>query len=358
MNVSIIVLCYNGLEDLTKPCVESILKNTPQESCELILVDNGSSDGTAQYLREISRLYHNVKVIINPDNRGYSGGNNQGMQLAGAHHVVLLNNDTLVTHQWLDHLLYPLSQDVSIGMVGAVTNSAGNEQRIDLAGLNESNFEKIAGAYTTRQHKVWFETEKLGFFCVAIRRSVIEAIGCLDEGFGIGMFEDDDYCFRAKQAGYKVVVAEDCFVYHKGSASFNKLSVDKYDDIFAINKSYYMNKNKVSWLMSDFALSYCEKIGKDLDLFQKKSANIYPDIERIIARYDTFKHLLVYLRDIELAQLSVEQQYNDSSVLASRIRRQSILRHIRRYLFIPSRAEYKRMLRKGYLCAMRLLKVG
>lgn len=342
MKVSIVILCYNGLEDLTRPCVESIIKYTPRDTYELILVDNGSQDGTANYLNEIAKFHHNVHTVLNKENLGYSAGNNQGMKMAASNYVVLLNNDTLVTYQWLERLLYPFSQDFTIGLVGAVTNSAGNEQRIDLSGINESNFEKIAGEYTQRQRKIWFETEKLGFFCVAVQKSVIGKIGYLDEQFGIGMFEDDDYCYRAKQAGYKIVVAEDCFVFHKGSASFNKLPVGRYKEIFELNKSYYIRKHQVAWLMSDFSLSYCHKIANDLNIYQNQSENIPPAIERILVRYDGFKHLLVHLHHIDSSRLPPDQQFLTTS-LASRTCWQARLLRIKRQFFMASFAEHKRL---------------
>jgi GT2 family glycosyltransferase len=67
-----------------------------------------------------------------------------------------------------------------------------------------------------------FETERLGFFCVAARRDVVDRVGPLDEGFGTGFYEDDDYCLRVRKAGYRLVCVEDVFVYHKGSGSFGK----------------------------------------------------------------------------------------------------------------------------------------
>jgi GT2 family glycosyltransferase len=75
---------------------------------------------------------------------------------------------------------------------------------------------------------------------VAIRKEVIEKIGTLDEKFGIGMFEDDDYCMRTLQVGYTLVVTEECFIYHKGSVSFKKLSTQEYQDIFSKKQKLFL----------------------------------------------------------------------------------------------------------------------
>jgi GT2 family glycosyltransferase/glycosyltransferase involved in cell wall biosynthesis len=300
---TIVVLCYNGLEETTRPCLESIIKNTPADSYELVVVDNASADGTADYLKTFAAQHANVVLQLNDINKGYAGGNNDGIKLAQGQYIVLLNNDTLVPKGWLERLLKLLTEQPGVGLVGPVTNSAGNEQRIDLEGLNEKNYEAIAGAYLERQKDVWFSTEKLGFFCVAMRHTLPDKIGYLDEKFGIGMFEDDDYCIRAKKAGYTLAVVEDCFVYHKGSVSFGKLAVHSYRALFEKNKTYFRSKHGIEWTLTDIAFSYWEKFNQDLLLFSKNGKYGFPQIERISSRFKNFKHLLVQIQRAELASI-------------------------------------------------------
>ncbi len=308
------MLCYNGLEETTRPCLESIIANTPVDSYELIVVDNASVDGTADYLKTIAAQHANVHVQLNDTNRGYAGGNNDGIKLAQGQYVVLLNNDTLVPGGWLDRLLKLFNDHPGLGLVGPVTNFAGNEQRIKLEGLTEKNFEEITAAYIDRQKGVWFTTENLGFFCVAIRRTLIEKIGYLDEKFGIGMFEDDDYCIRAKKNGFTLAVVEDCFVYHKGSVSFGKLAVASYRALFEKNRSYFREKHGIKWALTDIAFSYWEKLDKDLSAYVKSSKIVSPEIERILVRHENFKHLLVQVHQAELANIP-----SDIEIAASQI---------------------------------------
>ena len=249
---SIVVLCYNGLEETTRPCLESIIASTPIDDYELIIVDNASLDGTAKYLQAFAAQHTNVRIQLNNNNKGYAGGNNDGIRLAKGQYIVLLNNDTLVPVGWLDQLLKLFNKQSGVGLLGPVTNSAGNEQRIELKGLNEKNFEKVSEAYIEQQRGVWYPTEKLGFFCVAMRRTVLDKIGYLDEKFGIGMFEDDDYCVRAKKAGFILAIVEDCFVYHKGSMSFNKLTGASYLELFEKNKAYFRKKHRLEKIRSRF----------------------------------------------------------------------------------------------------------
>ena len=253
---SIVVLTYNQLQDCTIPCIESIYKYTKIDTFELIVVDNNSQDVTGEYLKSIENKYPNIKIILNVENKGYSGGNNDGIKGSKGDFVVLLNNDTLVSENWLENLLKPFDKDKKIGLVGPISNSVGNEQRVNIDGLNEKNYIEKSKEYTTLNKDVVCETQRLGFFCVAIKRDLIDKIGLLDEKFGIGMFEDDDYCMRSIQAGYKNVFVEDSFVYHKGSVSFKKLTTEAYQEIFSKNKSYFLQKHGVEWSYSDIVGSY------------------------------------------------------------------------------------------------------
>lgn len=294
---SIIVLCYNQLLEATKPCIESILRNTPSDSYELILVDNNSADGTAEYLKSIAENNSSVKLQINNVNKGYAGGNNDGIQMADGQFIVLLNNDTLVPTGWLDGLLKSFARYPKVGLIGPVTNSAGNEQRIEIGGLNEGNFEEKILGYLDRQKDVVYFTEKLGFFCVAIRRSVIDKVGLLDESFGIGMFEDDDYCFRAKKSGFDLLIAEDSFVYHKGSLSFNKLAIKEYQELFSKNKELFRKKHDYVWTYADIAMSNWRRIALDLSLISQQTDSTI--IGRIMSRVKNFDDSLYQCREEE-----------------------------------------------------------
>lgn len=264
MNASIIVLAYNQLEETTAPCLESILEHTDLGQNELIVVDNASSDGTAAYLTEFKSRHPEVQLCLNDINKGYAGGNNDGIRLAKGRVLVLLNNDTVVGPGWLAPLVDALDKDESVGLVGPVTNSAGNEQRIVLPNVAPHTFVQATAAYLEEQAGVYSETAKLGFFCVAIRRDVIDKIGLLDEAFGIGMFEDDDLCVRAIKAGYRLLIAEGAFVYHKGSVSFSKLGAEKYQGLFFRNLAYFFEKHDAAWTYTDIAIAAWKRLEQDM----------------------------------------------------------------------------------------------
>jgi 2-polyprenyl-3-methyl-5-hydroxy-6-metoxy-1,4-benzoquinol methylase len=219
--VSIIVLTWNELE-YTRQCVDSVLRHTPQPY-ELIFVDNGSTDGTQDYVRSIA----DAKVILNPTNLGFAAGNNQGLTVAAGEFVVLLNNDTIVTAGWLERLLAPMSNDPTIGFVGPRSNQVAGPQLIpNVPYTSVDGLSVFAAERALAQANTGSRTIYLMGFCLAIRRAVIQKIGGLDPRFGAGNFEDNDYCLRAVLAGWTGWIADDAFVHHFGHRTFIGAGID------------------------------------------------------------------------------------------------------------------------------------
>jgi GT2 family glycosyltransferase len=239
--VSVIVLTYNNL-GYTRDCLESIRKFSNYPNLELIIVDNHSSDGTVEYLQEFSRQYDFVKLVLNDRNRGFAGGNNDGMKIATGDFLVLLNNDTYVTDGWLRGLLRHVVRNQDLGVVGPVTNNIGNEAKIDIAYSSMDEMAEKALAYTRAHHLERIEVDSVAFFCVMIPRRILNEVGLLDEDFSIGFFEDDDYCRRVKSKGYRIAIADDVFVHHHLSASFSALGVARKKEIFDQNRAVFEKK--------------------------------------------------------------------------------------------------------------------
>ncbi|AOB33985.1 hypothetical protein AKI39_23605 [Bordetella sp. H567] len=239
--VSLVLVTYNKLE-LTDACLRSIEKNTHYKNFEVIVVDNNSRDATPEYLKEWVTRGKNRQIILNADNRGFAAANNQGLKIARGHYLVLLNNDTYVTPGWLGTLVRHLERDTASGIVGPVTNNIGNEAKIDIAYNTMEEMEYAARLYTAGHMGQSFAIYTAAFFCVALSRKMYEEVGDLDEAFGIGMFEDDDYCRRIQQRGYIVRCAEDVFIHHHHSASFNLMAVDARAKLFTQNRELYERK--------------------------------------------------------------------------------------------------------------------
>lgn len=220
---SIIIVSFNGLHDSTIPCLESIVSSTGNEDYEIVVVDNNSSDGTPAYLKELATHELRLKLVLNSSNRGFAGGNNDGIRAASGNYFVLLNNDTQVTDGWLTKLRESLQNDHTIGLIGPVSNSVGNEQKIYTEGATPAEIIEEGLAWTRQSCGDGFATERLGFFCVAFRRDILNNVGLLDEAYDLGFYEDDDYCIRVRLTGLVLTCREDVFIYHRGSASFDKV---------------------------------------------------------------------------------------------------------------------------------------
>jgi GT2 family glycosyltransferase/tetratricopeptide (TPR) repeat protein len=224
-DTSILILTYNQLAH-TKACLESIARHTP-EPHELILVDNGSTDGTREYLREYARQHERVSVIANRTNLGFAAGNNQGLTLATGRQVLLLNNDTVVTPGWLRNMLKVLRDHPQTGVVGPRSNRVLGRQQVDAVGYKSlDELPAFAVGWSEKHAGESRVANRVVGCCLLARREVMDAVGGLDEQFGSGNFEDDDFCIRAHLAGFETRIADDSFVHHVGHATFNGAGID------------------------------------------------------------------------------------------------------------------------------------
>jgi GT2 family glycosyltransferase len=241
-----VVMVTHNERTVTRLAVESILTHT-EGAFELIVVDNASGQCTRDYIEALAARNHHVRLISNVNNRGFAAAVNQGLRRARGEVVIVVNNDIVVTPGWSNRLLAHL-QDPTIGAVGPVTNRCGNEAEIPTSyrtyGEMLAFADECAGAHVGQLT----DLPMLVMFCTAIRRDVVDLIGELDERFGIGMFEDDDYARRLAAAGLRMVCAEDVFVHHFGEASFSRLyESGRRSKLFDTNRVRFEEKWGVSW---------------------------------------------------------------------------------------------------------------
>jgi GT2 family glycosyltransferase len=131
--------------------------------------------------------------------------------------------------------------------VGPVTNFAGNESRISVDYSDINGLDDFARRSCAAHAGEAFEIRMLALFCMAVRRSVIENVGPLDEQFGVGMYEDDDFSLRMRQKGYRILCAEDVYIHHWGSASFSKLAEERYQRLHQENRRKFEEKWGTQW---------------------------------------------------------------------------------------------------------------
>lgn len=218
---SIIIPVCNQLP-YTQQCLASLAETTDMHNVEVIVVDNGSTDGTAEWLEQWWKDCTDGKRqrLTFSVNRGFAAACNHGLKIASGANIILLNNDVILCTGWLERLLDCLHCAPEVGLAGPVSNNVSGEQQVPVPYNTLAEVEGFGWDWGMAHQGERVRLDRLVGFCLAIKREVVEKVGALDEQFGLGTFEDDDYCLRVRQAGYVNMVARDCFIHHFGSRTF------------------------------------------------------------------------------------------------------------------------------------------
>lgn len=238
---SIIVLSRDQFESDTRPCLTSLLADSFNRQAQIIIVDNGSDYETQVGITAYEQL-ENVTVIRNDRDIGFSCANNIGIESALGEVIVLLNNDTIVPSGAIRRLAELLEQHPDWGAVGPVSNAVGNEQAIFFEEKSPQGILSAAEQWSRHANNSFIATKQLSFFAVALPRRTIDDIGVLDEHFSPFYYEDADYCIRINQAGKAMMIAEEVFVYHRGSATTSK-QPERTKRIMRVNKQKLIEKH-------------------------------------------------------------------------------------------------------------------
>lgn len=241
-NIFIIILNWNGKKD-TLACLESLQK-VIHPSFHTIVVDNGSTDGSVSAIREV---FPDVSLIETGDNLGFAGGNNWGIEHAlkkGADYLLLLNNDTVVDPAILEAFLSGFQKHPQAGILGAKLYLFDQQNQFDHFGGywngKKGSFD-LLGFRAFDDGKTWEEMIPIDYACgcaLFIKREVFEKIGLLEPQFFL-IWEEADFCFRAKRAGYLSYTCPQAKVWHKVSASFVGGK---------IHTTYFWWRNRLLWI--------------------------------------------------------------------------------------------------------------
>ena len=248
--VSILIVNWNGRKYL-KNCLDSLIQLKTKCATEIIIVDNGSSDGSIEYITELNRRKKNITLLKNKKNLGFAHANNQGFNIAKGKYILFLNNDTIVNNDFLDILVKRIESDKLIAGVQPKILMMDSPDRMDSSG---SFFTNIGFLYHRGHQQVankkFFNVEDEIFTmkgaCMLFKASVLKKVGVFDEDY-FAYFEETDLCHRIWLAGYKILYIPASVIYHKGGGS-----TDKVGQAFI---QYHSFKNRIASYVVNFETS-------------------------------------------------------------------------------------------------------
>jgi len=260
VDISVCIVTYQA-KTLLRNCLQSLYKNT-QSSIEVIIIDNGSSDGTSAMLKD---EFQGVQIIVNSQNEGFTRPMNRALRVSQGRNLLQLNPDTIILPGALDRLAQFLDTHPEVGICGPkVLNQDHTLQAPCRRGESRpwaviSYFSGLSTLFPDSEffgqylmnYKDEDETHAVAGVsgsCMLVRKGVIEQIGYLDERF-FAFQEDADYCFRAREAGWEIYYVPGAQIVHYGSMGGSQ--VHPYRSIYEWHKSYYLFYRK------NFSRDYC-----------------------------------------------------------------------------------------------------
>lgn len=241
--MSVVVLNWNGKKYL-EGCINSLKQQTFKD-LEIIVVDNGSTDGSVSYMKS---NYSEIKLIELLDNKGFAAGSNAGIKKARGEYIATLNNDTVVDPIWAEELCKAMERNQSVGICGSKILLVDPEGQIDTVGsffkVNGRSGNIGQGEIDTGRYDKECEVFGASAGAALYRASMLREIGLFDEDF-FNSYEDNDLCFRANLRGYKCLYVPSALVHHLGTATIRSCSY------FHI---YHLSKNDLNPFIKCFPL--------------------------------------------------------------------------------------------------------
>lgn len=237
VRATIVVVTY-GHADVSRLCLATVIDTTTERE-QVIVVDNASGDAASTaLLDELDGAGGRLQVVRNDRNLGFAAAINRGAEQAAGDVLVILNNDVLLAHGWLDRMVAACDEP-GVGAVSPTTNRIDGLEQVASDHRTYGGFRRHA-ARAASHPPMPRDATVLRLFCTAVPTAVFTEIGPLDESYGLGMFEDDDYCRRLQAAGYRLVIRDDVFVHHIGETTFGDLVPSgAHSDLFDRNRARF-----------------------------------------------------------------------------------------------------------------------
>lgn len=237
--ILIVIVSYNQ-SHLTKACIESIRNTVPAGTYKIAVIDNASTDGSAEWLKE----QEDIILICNDDNKGFAPACNIAVKATRGteyenYDVFLLNNDTRLTENSLYFLKEALYSNDDVGAVGSISNYAGNRQQVDVTYDRVEEYLEYGKKNNVPLKKPYVERVRLSGFAMLIKRKAWNECGGFDEDFAPGYFEDDALSVELLKRGCRLLLVRNSFIYHAGSQSFSKVD---YNSLLNEHRELFIKK--------------------------------------------------------------------------------------------------------------------
>lgn len=235
---TILILTYNAGEK-TAQCLSSI-QTVTEVPYKILVIDNGSTDGTVDLLRADNTIFH----IENSGNLGFAGGFNIGLGVIDTPYFVISNSDVIMTHGWLKRMIEHISEDPKLMALGPRSNYVSGPQIVKNCTYDTPReLIDFAAKFDISSMQPVVDIKRIVFFCTLFKKEILDKIHWLDEIFVGGNFEDDDYCMRIHKAGFKTAVDNTVFIHHYGSQTFKDNKID-FKTAMEINGKRFLMKWK------------------------------------------------------------------------------------------------------------------
>lgn len=241
MKITAVILSYKNFNTTTKICLDTLLPEAQENGIQVLVVDNASPDGSAEKLLSYQQQHPQFDLQMNKENLGFTGGFNITGGKVDCDWFVIVDSDAAFPPSSLKYLIEAINlAGKKEAIISPLTNNAGTCQHLFFSNNNQDEIFELHKNITTSAPSKLLEIYRADFFCVAIKKTLWDKLNGLSLDYGLGYYEDFDFCMRAKNIGYQCVVYEKWFVYHQGSAIFKSDPAQK--QLLKKNKKIFLNK--------------------------------------------------------------------------------------------------------------------
>jgi GT2 family glycosyltransferase len=289
--ISVVTVSLNGKKWL-KQLFGSILdSNYPEEKLEIIFVDNGSVDGSVEFVKAMFTDAERLKIIQNTSNLGWSPANNEGMRIAKGEIVVCISNDMMVEPNWIKEIVKAMEADKHVGMVQCNSLSMWDRKTPD-SGMNY--LDRFGYSYSYASSKINYEVFFAEGMAFAIKKEVINKVGVFDDYFFME-YDDMDLSWRVRLGGYKIFFVPTAKVYHARGGTVGATYFQR------VNNVTWYTRNHLATLIKNYQLRTLLKLSPIILTVEAIKIGYLATVKKNLKlSYAAFKGILQVTRDLRV----------------------------------------------------------